>query len=57
MSKKPFIHLNIHHFKTHISKYIRELERDNAGGIIVRRHGRPIAVFALLDSHKSSTDD
>ena len=52
MSEKRFIHVNIHDFKTNISRYIRALEAKRAPGIIVRRRGEPIGVFALLPEKK-----
>lgn len=42
----------VHDFKTHISKYIRMLERGEYRAVIVRRYEKQIGVFLTHHSHE-----
>jgi antitoxin (DNA-binding transcriptional repressor) of toxin-antitoxin stability system len=50
---QEYISANIHNFKTHLSKYIRDLEDNKASAIIINRNGRPAT---LLIPYKKPQD-
>jgi len=44
-----YIHASIYEFKTHLSRYIRELESGEYKAVAVKRHGKMIGMFLLSD--------
>jgi hypothetical protein len=49
-------HASIHDFKTHISRYISDLEQGLYKGVVVRRRAKPVGIFALINRTKSAAE-
>lgn len=46
--ENDFLVVSIHDFKTNLSKYIRQLQRGDVRGVVVRRYKKPLAIFAPI---------
>lgn len=45
VADEQYIHTTIHDFKTHISKYIRLLEREHYRAVILYRRNQKVGIF------------
>ncbi len=49
--------VSIHHFKTHLSRYIRALRRGEAKGIVVRRYKRKLVMLIAINMPRGGKAD
>lgn len=56
ITDSEYLHTTIHDFKTHISKYISQLEREHYRAVVVYRRNKKVGVFIPYEPRKREVE-